>query len=476
MMNQILELMIRRSRGVQPTPPTPSVPTDYVFYAPLATDLDDHSISARTCTEDGWDAANISLETMDGVPSVYIPTYAKLTYPIGDVVVGDNARTLSIWYYPTFEDEGYIPLYGVGGEVSDELFEIALNNSYKVSFGGRYDDVFSDSPLHAGWNHMAVTFDGTTVKVYHDGVFVASGDLPLDTATSNIVIGGRPWEEWSQNQGWYSDAYIYNRELSSSEIMMLYNSHGDASDSSSSISDSSSSISDSSSSISDSSSSVIDPTLLWYTPFASDYTEQVSGITGVPTSNGICSIVSDSRFGGYLDMTKYSSGSLTGLQFPNTQNALQLGEGDFAINFWLNAPYWNNYGQALISHRGNGTGFDNKNGFVIFKDSNYTMDMRIGASSAQCKSFNVPTDGEWHMCTYIRYDDGEWEWYLDGEYMEGGTGFSTGHDATSNGNVNVFVGGDGDWGKSAVFKICQLKIWDRYLDYEEIQDMYHEFD
>ena len=225
---------------------------------------------------------------------------------------------------------------------------------------------------------------------------------------------------------------------------------------------------------SDSSSSTFDPTLLWYTPFSSDYQEKVSGITGVPTSNDICEIVSDSRFGGYLDMTKYDGGDLTGLQFPNTQNALQLGEGAFSINFWLNAPYWNSFGQAIISHRGNGTGFDSKNGFVIFKDSVDTMDMRIGSSSAQCKSFTVPDDG-WHMCTYIRYDDGEWEWYLDGEYMEGGTGFGTGHDATSNGNVNVFVGGDGDWGKSAVFQICQLKIWNRYLDYDEIQDLYAEY-
>lgn len=216
-----------------------------------------------------------------------------------------------------------------------------------------------------------------------------------------------------------------------------------------------------------------DPSLVWYTPFDTDYEDKISGITGRPTENGICEIVSDSRFGGYLDMHKYFGGNLTGLQFAGTQNALQLGTGNWSMSFWMNAPSWDSYGQAIISHRGNGTGFDSKDGFVLFKDSSTYMDMRIGANSNQATSSAIPTDDTWHHWVFVHYSDGEWEWYMDGEYVTGGTGW--GENATSNGNVNVFIGGDGDWGKSAVFNLCQLRIYNRYLEYEEIQDLYEEF-
>jgi len=217
MMNNILELMIRRSRQA-----TPSVPMDYVFYAPLATDLDDHSISARTCTEAGYDTGNIALVTKEGLPCVYLPTYTKLTYPVGNVAIGGNARTFSIWYYPNFEDWGYYAMLGMGGEGWKEAFEIAANDN-KVVFGGRYEDVFSDSSLKHRWNHIAVTYDGTTINVYHNGELVSYGDIELNTATSDIIIGGRPWDEWFYNNAWFSTARIYNRALSASEILSLYN-------------------------------------------------------------------------------------------------------------------------------------------------------------------------------------------------------------------------------------------------------------
>ena len=212
----------------------------------------------------------------------------------------------------------------------------------------------------------------------------------------------------------------------------------------------------------------------WYTPFTTDYTEAVSGIAGVPTREGICEIVEDSRFGGYLDMHKTSGGYLTGLEFPGTQSSLAYGTGAFAMSFWLNAPYWNSYGQAIISHRGNGTGYDRKTGFVIFKDSSNTMDMRIGNNSSQCKSFNVQTDGTWHHCLYQRNFDGTWGWYEDGVLKTSGTGFSSGHDATCNSGVNVIIGGDGDWGKKAYFKLTHMRIYGRALTSDEITALANE--
>jgi len=210
----------------------------------------------------------------------------------------------------------------------------------------------------------------------------------------------------------------------------------------------------------------------WYTPFSTDYTEVKNGITGVPTSSGICSIETDARFGGFLAMRKTSDANLTGLEFPNTQNLMAYGSGPFAISFWLNAPYWNTYGQAIISHRGDGTGYDRNNGFVIFKDSSNTMDLRCGGQSSQCKSFNVDTTGNWHHCLWMRDASGNWGWYEDGTMMTSGTGYT--YNAT-NDITNVIVGGDGDWGKSAYFDLAQLRIYGRVLTAAEIEALKQEF-
>ena len=414
--------------------------------------------------------------TLDGVDAMYCDGLTACTgvlYTPTRKILGNQPRTLSVWMYPTNLTRGQNWAFGFGSSNFDDIIALTINTSGKIHFpwGEHWQGALNqiDNPSMNAWTHIVLTYDSQYVKLYYNGVLQGTSNdaSAINTSEKQIYVCGS-WDSGSQWGQYTRNLKVWDTALTAQEVSDLYGLELPIFDGQASDSSSSGDISDSSSSGGG------DPSLLWYTPFASDYEEKVNRITGVPTSNGICEIVPDSRFGGYLDMHKYSGSNLTGLQFPNTQNLLQLGTGDWSMSFWLNAPYWNSYGQAIISHRGNGTGFDSKDGFVLFKDSNYTMDMRIGANSNQAKSSNIPTDDTWHNWVFIHYSDGEWEWYMDGEYVDGGTGW--GGNATSNGNVNVFVGGDGDWGKSAVFKLCHLRIYNRYLEYEEIEDMYHEFD
>jgi chitodextrinase len=69
------------------------------------------------------------------------------------------------------------------------------------------------------WQHLATTYDGSTLRLYVDGVQVGtrtvSGAMP--NSTGPLQIGGnRVWSEWFQGQ--IDDLRVYSRALSAAEI------------------------------------------------------------------------------------------------------------------------------------------------------------------------------------------------------------------------------------------------------------------
>jgi len=75
------------------------------------------------------------------------------------------------------------------------------------------------------WTHAAVTYDGTTMRLYKDGVLERSISKSGTISTSNSVsanIGRNPDGSYHYN-GLLDDARIYNRALSQSEIQDLFN-------------------------------------------------------------------------------------------------------------------------------------------------------------------------------------------------------------------------------------------------------------
>ena len=75
--------------------------------------------------------------------------------------------------------------------------------------------------------HVAATFDGTTMRLYINGV-QEGGDLtvPAGTtiATNNLplMIGGQDGTAPGRYyQGWMDEARVYNRALSATEILRL---------------------------------------------------------------------------------------------------------------------------------------------------------------------------------------------------------------------------------------------------------------
>ena len=82
----------------------------------------------------------------------------------------------------------------------------------------------TDYPIDGTWIHAAGTFDGTTLRLYINGILDSSLVLPPGTT---IALNDLPVSIGAQNdaqrfyQGWMDDVRIYNRALSLQEIQIL---------------------------------------------------------------------------------------------------------------------------------------------------------------------------------------------------------------------------------------------------------------
>ena len=88
----------------------------------------------------------------------------------------------------------------------------------QVNIGGEQNATGSALALNA-WTHLATTFDGTTLRLYKNGVLAGSravsGAIP--TSTGQLRIGGNSvWSEWFAGQ--IDDVRVYNRALSAAEL------------------------------------------------------------------------------------------------------------------------------------------------------------------------------------------------------------------------------------------------------------------
>ena len=91
---------------------------------------------------------------------------------------------------------------------------------------GGFDQAVRDAtaiPLGT-WTHLATTYDGTTLRVYVNGVQVGSlaATGTIASSTGQVTIGGNSvWGEYFA--GAVDDVRIYNRALSAAEITSLMN-------------------------------------------------------------------------------------------------------------------------------------------------------------------------------------------------------------------------------------------------------------
>jgi len=141
-----------------------------------------------------------------------------LSAPIANIPVGKAARTVSVWVkIPNASVDNHIFRYGRLS--TNEAYGLAVQGSNLANFGYA-NDLYATGYTIAGadWVHVVTTFDGTTAKIYYNGVERGSENKSSwnTNPSYNFFLGGA--FDFS-----IDDLKIYDRALNAVEISNLYN-------------------------------------------------------------------------------------------------------------------------------------------------------------------------------------------------------------------------------------------------------------
>jgi hypothetical protein len=138
------------------------------------------------------------------------------------------AMTLAAWIQPTAAQSGWKTIMQ---RETDAYFLNASNSagplfpSGGATFGTNTQWVSGNaaSPLNS-WTHVALTYDGTTVRLYVNGTQVATKAVTgaVQSSSSPLSIGGNaPYGEYFK--GFIDEAQVYNRALTAAEVTTAMN-------------------------------------------------------------------------------------------------------------------------------------------------------------------------------------------------------------------------------------------------------------
>lgn len=134
-----------------------------------------------------------------------------------------GARTIELWAQADAFDNG-----GVfqGGTIANDFSlhtDNGTNDNWDIEYNGN-DDEFTLSGSSSGWHHFALTYDGSIVQLYYDGVLFDNTTVALTTAANNLEIA-----RWNaiEFDGLIDEVKVSDVARSSGWIQTEYNNQSD---------------------------------------------------------------------------------------------------------------------------------------------------------------------------------------------------------------------------------------------------------
>ncbi|MCB9235381.1 MAG: T9SS type A sorting domain-containing protein [Bacteroidia bacterium] len=106
-------------------------------------------------------------------------------------VTGNAPRTIEAWAYTRAFNNGGLFQAGATGSTAKD-FSLRTNttaNSWRVQCWGAPDFDVTLAGSQNSWHHFAVTYDGSTTRLYYDGALAGSKNYPLNTTAHDLWIG-----------------------------------------------------------------------------------------------------------------------------------------------------------------------------------------------------------------------------------------------------------------------------------------------
>ncbi len=158
------------------------------------TSLTDNSGNSNTATLTNgpeWKASGCFAGPRNALDFDGTDEYVSIT----DGVVLGNTFTQEMWIYPTDATETYRGILGKQPSTGSDhrppcIFQFGQKIHYGFGNGTWYSELTSNILTINSWNHLAVTFDNTTYRVYVNGILV----------NSSLVASGKTPEGWGQDE------------------------------------------------------------------------------------------------------------------------------------------------------------------------------------------------------------------------------------------------------------------------------------
>ncbi len=144
-----------------------------------------------------------------------------------DFVTGDDF-SVSFWIKPDVWTNGLRIFSNDDGVNGYQIIEATSGGSGtgdNIQFWGNGGNlvVSTDEIVIGEWNHIVITFDSGTAKIYINASTPFTGSTTISASTEDLFIGVDPSGPDNYYDGVIDEIGIWNRTLSQSEITQLYN-------------------------------------------------------------------------------------------------------------------------------------------------------------------------------------------------------------------------------------------------------------
>ena len=139
----------------------------------------------------------------------------------------NNSRTISLWF--KVGNAVFKNLLGYGAQASNQAFDIWTHPSSPSSGYNIGMHLYGTAILASAifipnvWKNYTITYDGTTLRGYGDGVAANTSTNGVNTDTTiNCLIADGAYDNLGKFDGEISSILIYNRALSAGDVLQNY--------------------------------------------------------------------------------------------------------------------------------------------------------------------------------------------------------------------------------------------------------------